>query len=208
MSASTAEHAFRSTVELKALLREMDQFQVVGMWQNPADALEAIREEKPDVILLDVHPLARSLGGLVAFRRREAPSARDPELSRIPCAISSSLKLVSVADVQYVKSTLAGVYVVTSKGEFYTELTLTSLEAKANLVRCHKQYLINFDRIDEIDMGKDSLAIRTLCGAIVPVSRRYLKRLRQLLGIGRVRTRPAAALGFPGPRRRMLATKA
>jgi two-component system LytT family response regulator len=138
---------------------------------------------------------------------RSLPSAVEPELSRIPCAVSTSVKLVPVCEVEYVKSTLAGVYVVTPQGEFYTELTLSSLETRAHLVRCHKQYLVNFDRIDEIDLARDSLAIRTRWGATVPLSRRYLARLRQLLGLGRVRPPSPPAIQLPAhrTRRRMLA---
>ncbi len=138
---------------------------------------------------------------------RALPSAMGPELSRIPCSVSTSVKLVPVCEVEYVKSTLAGVYVVTLQGEFYTELTLSSLEARAHLVRCHKQYLVNFDRIDEINLARDSLAIKTRRGATVPVSRRYMARLRQLLGLGRVRPLSPPAIELPAHRirRRMLA---
>ncbi|HEX8908558.1 MAG TPA: LytTR family transcriptional regulator DNA-binding domain-containing protein, partial [Anaeromyxobacteraceae bacterium] len=58
------------------------------------------------------------------------------------------------------------------------------LEARAHLLRCHKQYLVNVDRIDEISLAENSLAvIKTKSGTMVPVSRRHLTRLRAALGL-------------------------
>jgi two-component system LytT family response regulator len=77
------------------------------------------------------------------------------------------------------------VHVVTARGEFLTELTLTVLEAKTrHLVRCHKQFLVNIRQIDEIvrqDPG--SALLKTRSGRQVPVSRRFLVHLKELLGI-------------------------
>ena len=60
------------------------------------------------------------------------------------------------------RSDLAGVHVVSAEGEFFTELTLKVLEERAALVRCHKQYLLNLDRLDEITLLESGLAeVRT-----------------------------------------------
>ena len=82
-------------------------------------------------------------------------------------------------------SSEAGVHVVTARGEFLTELTLTVLEAKGrNLVRCHKQFLVNLAQIDEINRQDPTAAfIRTRSGRTVPVSRRFLAPLKEKLGI-------------------------
>jgi two-component system LytT family response regulator len=107
-----------------------------------------------------------------------------PDIKRIPCLATRSIKLVPVHDVEFVKSSEAGVYAVTPQGEFYTELTLSVLEARAGLLRCHKQYLVNVDRIDEISLAENSLAvIKTKSGKTVPVSRRHLSKLRGALGL-------------------------
>jgi two-component system LytT family response regulator len=82
-----------------------------------------------------------------------------------------------------VKSGESGVYVVTAKGELFTELTLKVLEERAGLVRCHKQFLVNIDRVDEISIGEGLAVIRTRSGKDVPVSRRHLPGLRELLEI-------------------------
>jgi two-component system LytT family response regulator len=74
--------------------------------------------------------------------------------------------------------------VVTSHGEFFTELTLGVLEARAGLLRCHRQYLVNAEQIDEISLAENSLGVlRTRSGASVPVSRRHLAGIRSALGV-------------------------
>jgi len=78
----------------------------------------------------------------------------------------------------------SGVYLVTARGEFYTALTLKVLEHRSDFIRCHKQFLVNIDCIDEILLGENLLArITTTSGRCVPVSRRYLKRLKEKLSI-------------------------
>jgi len=103
----------------------------------------------------------------------------DPE---IPCIHSSRIKLINTAEIEYVGSGEAGVHVISLAGEFYTELTLQVLENRTRLIRCHKQLLINIDQVDEIILRENMAAdIKTKSGRLVPVSRRYLRVLREKL---------------------------
>ena len=86
-------------------------------------------------------------------------------------------------EVELVRSSDAGVYVVTAKGELYTELTLRVLEERAGLLRCHKQVLVSADQVDEIRLDDEGATIRTRSGKVAPVSRRFLAKLRERLGI-------------------------
>jgi two-component system LytT family response regulator len=117
--------------------------------------------------------------------RRIAPPlpVRAPR-GRIACLGARAIKLVRLADVEFVRSSIAGVHAVTAAGEFYTDETLAGLEADTSLVRCHKQFLVNLERIDELDLaGEAGGSIRTRAGFTVPVSRRYRHRLREALRI-------------------------
>jgi two-component system, LytTR family, response regulator len=221
--------------ELDALLRETGRFRVVGRCGNAVEALQLLRQERPDVLFLDVQMpglsgfellamldedlspdvvfvtahdefavkafeesavdyllkpvererLDRTVEKLEARRGAAArPALTPPEITRIPCLALRAIKLVSVADVEFVRSSEAGVYVVTAGGEYYTELTLAVLEDRAKLLRCHKQFLVNVDRIDEISLAENALGvIRTKSGQSVPVSRRHLTKLRAALGL-------------------------
>jgi two-component system LytT family response regulator len=89
---------------------------------------------------------------------------------------------VPLAEIEYVKSTLSGVYVVCAHGEYSTDLTLAVLEARGRMLRCHKQYLVNVDAVDEVCLG-DEPAVRTRAGHSVPISRRHLPLVRERLGL-------------------------
>jgi two-component system, LytTR family, response regulator len=82
-----------------------------------------------------------------------------------------------------VRSSPAVVFVVTLAGELFTELTLKVLEDRAGLLRVHKQYLVNLDRVDEVLLADDVPSVRTRSGHEVPVSRRSLAAVRERLGL-------------------------
>jgi two-component system, LytTR family, response regulator len=162
---------------------------VVFVTAHDAFAIQAFEENAVDYLL---KPTSRErLMKTVERLRRQAtatdharPAYASAPIQRIPCLGARSVKLVPVADVEYVKSSAAGVYVVGPAGELFTDLTLKVLEARAGLLRCHKQYLVNLDRIDEITFGEHQVAmIRTRSGEQVPVSRRHLGVLRERLGL-------------------------
>jgi two-component system LytT family response regulator len=114
----------------------------------------------------------------------ERPAYANEPIRRIPCLTARSVKLVRVADVEYVKSSAAGVYVVSDEGELFTDLTLRVLEERGGLLRCHKQFLVNAERVEEIVLGGEAQAatLRTRGGHRVPVSRRHLAAVRARLG--------------------------
>jgi len=175
-----------SGFELLSMLEDDELPAVVFVTAHDAFAVRAFEERALDYLLKPVsrERLAktverlRTLPGVEA--RRGYPRA---EIKRIPCLVARAIKLVDVPDVEFVKSSDAGVYVVTAKGELFTELTLRVLEERGRLVRCHKQFLVNIDQVDEIRIEEGLAVIRTRSGQQVPVSRRHLPGLRELLEI-------------------------
>ncbi|MBA1931036.1 two-component system response regulator YehT, partial [Escherichia coli] len=93
--------------------------------------------------------------------------------------------LLQMKDVAFVSSRMSGVYVTIHEGkEGFTELTLRTLESRTPLLRCHRQYLVNLAHLQEIrleDNGQAELILRN--GLTVPVSRRYLKSLKEAIGL-------------------------
>jgi two-component system LytT family response regulator len=151
-------------------------------------AIQAFEKNAIDYLLKPVQPerLARAIVRLKRFMGEgRRPKYDSPVIERIPCMGSQSIKLIDTSEVEFVRSSGMGVHVVTSRGEYLTELTLTVLEAKTNhLVRCHKQFLVNIRQIDEIIRQDPSTALlKTRSGKQVPVSRRFLVHLKELLGI-------------------------
>lgn len=173
--------------ELLAMLDDEVLPLVVFVTAHDEFAVRAFEESAVDYLLKPVtrERLAKSIEKLA---RRRGPAPRpgvpSPPLTRVPCLAGKAIKLVPLADVDHVRSSAAGVYVVTAAGEFLTDLTLRVLEERGGLVRCHKQHLVNLERVDEIRPGEDpSATIRTRAGHLVPVSRRFLAPLRERLGL-------------------------
>lgn len=153
-------------------------------------AVKAFEEHAFDYLLKPIAS-ARLAKTLARLRQERAvqdvsvlPENQEP-LKFIPCTGHSRIYLLQMDDVAYVSSRLSGVYVTSHEGkEGFTELTLRTLESRTPLMRCHRQYLVNMAHLKEIrfeDNGQAELLLRE--GHTVPVSRRYLKNLKEALGL-------------------------
>jgi two-component system, LytTR family, response regulator len=177
--------------ELLAMLDDETLPRVVFVTAHDAFALRAFDANAADYLLKPVsrERLARTVERLrqahvqVPAGEPRSALASNP-LTRVPCLAGKAIKLLPVADVEFVRSGPAGVWVVSATGEFLTELTLKVLEDRTGLLRCHKQFLVNVERVDEVSMEDAAGAVlRTRGGHEVPVSRRYFAILREKLGI-------------------------
>jgi two-component system LytT family response regulator len=175
-----------SGFELLSMIDDDELPEIVFVTAHDEHALRAFEERAIDYLLkpVDRDRLAKTVERLRRPRGVSAAATlpRSP-IRRVPCLAGKAIKLVDLADVELVRSSEAGVYVVTAKGELFTELTLRVLEERAGLVRCHKQYLVNIDQVDEIRLEDGLAEIRTRSGKDAPVSRRFLAKLRERLEI-------------------------
>lgn len=152
-------------------------------------ALKAFEEHAADYLLKPIDPqrLAKTLQWLRAGARPTSPAASvlTPALRHIPCISLSRISLLGLDEVEYVYTDLSGVHVVSDKRQGITELTLKILQERTPLLRCHRQYLVNIDQIAEIEMlDNGSAEIVTRSARRVPVSRRYLRELKDRLLVG------------------------
>lgn len=153
-------------------------------------AVKAFEEHAFDYLLkpIEAQRLAKTLARLrqerVAQDITVLPENQDA-LKFIPCTGHSRIYLLQMSEVAFVSSRMSGVFVTSSEGkEGFTELTLRTLENRTPLLRCHRQYLVNMAHLKEIkleDNGQAELLLRN--GQTVPVSRRYLKNLKEALGL-------------------------
>jgi two-component system, LytTR family, response regulator len=171
--------------ELLGMIDEKVMPSVVFVTAYDEYALKAFDENALDYLLkpFEKERLLKTVEKLKKrFSEGVNPAFAGPDIKKIPCTHSSRIKLINTTEVEYVRSGETGVYVICQNGEFYTDLTLQVLENKTGLVRCHKQFLINIDLVDEIILRENGAAdVKTKSGRLVPVSRRYLKILREKL---------------------------
>lgn len=148
-------------------------------------SLKAFEEKTLDYLLkpVDGKRLALTIDKLrQTIGENRPPSYAAEEIRRIPCLLGNRIKLINLADIECISTGPAGVHVATATDEYFTEVTLKVLEERTPLLRCHKQYLINIDSINEIVLLEAGLAkIRTHSGRMLPVSRRYLKIIKKKL---------------------------
>lgn len=151
-------------------------------------ALKAFEEHATDYLLKPIDPqrLEKTLDWLRSGA--QVPAARFPEadryLAHIPCVARSRIQLIPLSEVEHVFTDISGVHVVTPNRNGITELTLKVLEGRTPLVRCHRQYLVNPEQIDEIELLENGAAeIIMRSGNRVPVSRRHLRELKERLMI-------------------------
>lgn len=179
-----------SGLEMLAMLDPERMPRVVFVTAHDDYAVQAFEEGAYDYLLkpVEVDRLAKTLGRL---RRDHGPQELAPltaanPLRQIPCTGTNRIVLIKLDQVDYVASMPAGVFVVGPDGAgHFTELTLRTIAERTPLMYCHRQFLVNADRIKEIVFGDNGVAeIHTVAGKTVPVSRRYLGPLMAHLGIG------------------------
>ena len=148
-------------------------------------SLKAFEEKTLDYLLKPVESqrLAKTISKLEqTIGEQRAPAYETEELVRIPCLLGNRIKLIGIEEIEYIATKPAGVHVATKDAEYFTEVTLKVIEERSPLLRCHKQYLINIDSINEIILLEGGLAkIQTRSGTLVPVSRRFLKVIKKKL---------------------------
>lgn len=179
-----------SGLEMAGMLDRRHRPYIVFLTAFDEYAIQAFEEHAFDYLLKPIEQ--QRLGKTLARLRQERqvqdvsllPENQQP-LKYIPCSGHSRIWLLQMDEVAFVSSRMSGVYVTSQDGkEGFTELTLRTLESRTPLLRCHRQYLVNMTQLKEIrleDNGQAELLLRD--GHTVPVSRRYLKSLKEALGL-------------------------
>lgn len=179
-----------SGLEMVGMLDPGNRPYVVFLTAFDEYAVQAFEEHAFDYLLkpIETQRLSKTLNRLRQDRGVQDVSLlaeNQQPLKFIPCTGHSRIWLLQMAEVAFVSSRMSGVYVTSHEGkEGFTELTLRTLESRTPLVRCHRQYLVNMAFLKEIrleDNGQAELLLRD--GLTVPVSRRYLKNLKEALGL-------------------------
>ncbi|MDW6092010.1 two-component system response regulator BtsR [Vibrio rhizosphaerae] len=174
-------------IDLLAMLDQETMPRIVFVTAYDQYAIQAFEDNAFDYLLkpIDDKRLHKTLQRLKRDLQRQDISPIVPKsLEQIPCSGLNRIVIVPIQAVEFVSSDLAGVHVQTRDKKATSQLTLKHLEEKTPLLRCHRQYLIHPKNIQEIKLLENGLAeVVTVSGHAVPVSRRYLKNLKETLGI-------------------------
>jgi two-component system LytT family response regulator len=184
-----------SGLEMVGMIEPSALPRVVFVTAYDEHALKAFEEHATDYLLKPIDPqrLSRTLDWLRAGGRPTDgavgaasvfPGADTP-LKQIPCIMRNRIVLIALPDVEYVCSATCGVEVSGIDRQGITELTLKILQERTPLVRCHRQYLVNLERVGEIELldnGAGEIVMRS--GKRIPVSRRHLREIKERLLIG------------------------
>ena len=149
-------------------------------------ALKAFEEHATDYLLKPIDPqrLERTLDWLRSRGTNPPPPppGSGSVLQQIPCLARNRIQLIPLDEVEYIHTDISGNRVVAGDRQGMTELTLKLLQERTALIRCHRQYLVNLSRIEEIDLlenGSAEIVMRS--GQRVPVSRRHLREIKDKL---------------------------
>ena len=179
-----------SGLEMVGMLDPRHRPSIVFLTAYDEYAVKAFEEHAFDYLLKPIEA-ARLEKTLTRLRSERTPQdvslLREGEqhLKYLPCTGHSRIWLLPLEEVAFVSSRLSGVYVTSLSGqEGFTELTLRTLETRTPLLRCHRQYLVNLAYLNEIRFEESGQAVLLLRGGQrIPVSRRYLKGLKEALGL-------------------------
>ena len=177
-----------SGLELLSMLDQETMPKVVFVTAYDEYAVKAFEDNAFDYLLKPVEScrLLKTLKRINA-ERSEVPNYEqitNNKLELIPCSGFNRILLLTPNEIEIAMSEQTGVHLLTEKDKFTASLSLKVLEEKTDLIRCHRQYLINPTCIREIKLlDNGSADIVTKSGHHAPVSRRYLKVIKDRFGL-------------------------
>jgi DNA-binding LytR/AlgR family response regulator len=116
----------------------------------------------------------------------------------IPVELGGVTRFIRLADIRYVEAHGDYARLHTATGSGLVRAALNGLEERwrsAGFVRIHRSHLVSLGHIDELRLEDGHLSV-TIGGAVLPVSRRHARHLRQLL-VRRARPAPVPGQATP-----------
>jgi two-component system LytT family response regulator len=173
--------------EMLSMIEESIMPRIVCVTAYDEYAFKAFENDAIDYLLkpVDNGRLKRTMDKLKnSIQKNDLQMLNIPPLRRIPSIGNNKVKLIDIDMIEFVHSNEVGVFFFCGEKKCFTNITLKVLESRTHFLRCHKQYLINPDKIDEIIFEENSAGkIKTKSQQIIPVSRHYLKELKEKLDI-------------------------
>jgi DNA-binding LytR/AlgR family response regulator len=141
----------------------------------------------------------------VAEPQPQPPAPPQPEVGEevIPVELGGITRFIRLADIRYVEAHGDYARLHTATGSGLVRAALNGLEERwrsAGFVRIHRSHLVSLSHVDELRLEEGHLSVN-IGGAVLPVSRRHARHLRQLL-VRRARPVVQNQSADEGPRNR------
>ncbi|MBW4721016.1 LytR/AlgR family response regulator transcription factor [Saccharothrix obliqua] len=168
---------------------------IVFVTAHQEPAVEAFELKALDYLLKPVRPerLAESVHRIVhevldakgGPEPPPAPATKAPDVGDevIPVELGGVTRFIRLADIRYVEAHGDYARLHTATGSGLVRAALNGLEERwrsAGFVRIHRSHLVSLGHIDELRLEDGHLSVN-IGGAVLPVSRRHARHLRQLL---------------------------
>ncbi|MFD7658009.1 LytR/AlgR family response regulator transcription factor [Actinosynnema sp. NPDC059797] len=168
---------------------------IVFVTAHQEPAVEAFELKALDYLLKPVRAerLAESVHRIVhevldsktAEPAAAAPAEKAPDVGDevIPVELGGITRFIRLADIRYVEAHGDYARLHTATGSGLVRAALNGLEERwrsAGFVRIHRSHLVSLGHIDELRLEDGHLSVN-IGGAVLPVSRRHARHLRQLL---------------------------
>ncbi|HEV7908289.1 MAG TPA: LytTR family DNA-binding domain-containing protein [Pseudonocardiaceae bacterium] len=168
---------------------------IVFVTAHQQPAVEAFELKALDYLLKPVRPerLSESVHRIVhevhdarqAAEPSPAPASPAPDAGDevIPVELGGITRFIRLADIRYVEAHGDYARLHTATGSGLVRAALNGLEERwrsAGFVRIHRSHLVSLSHVDELRLEDGHLSVN-IGGAVLPVSRRHARHLRQLL---------------------------
>ncbi|MCI2956450.1 LytTR family DNA-binding domain-containing protein [Agromyces atrinae] len=175
----------------RALARFEKRPALVFVTADEEGALEAFELAAVDYLLKPVRTerLERSLTRVIESLQTAPAASPAPRPEMIAVSIGGTTRMIRQSDVRYVQAQGDYARLHTDEASFLVRVPMSDLErrwADDGFVRIHRSYLVSLAHLSRLRLGAAMPSV-TVGGAELPVSRRLLPALRELLDANRIR---------------------
>ena len=162
-----------------------DEYAIKAFDAHAADyLLKPFSKERFDKAMHKLSPLGANAAHAVA---ETALQLQPIQNTRIVVKDNAKIKIIPVAQVQYLEAADDYVKIFTAEGSYLKKKTMQYFQDSLppqEFIRIHRSYLINAQLITRIDLHeKDSHLVLLSTGARLPVSKAGYARLKEVLGV-------------------------
>ena len=125
------------------------------------------------------------LKSLINIKNEKTISIKNNNLKKITVNIDERLYVISLNDIDYIEASEKETLIFSNQKKYVSKIKISKWEEMLkgnNFYRCHRSFIVNLDKITEIEQWFNSswiLKIKNYITAI-PVSRNNIKELKEL----------------------------